>query len=74
MDNTQYYEPKIHTSRKPFIHIETGAKIGEEVTTTYKICTDDCISKSKLIEFLEKEIKEQEEILKEECFLVINGL
>ena len=60
-ENNQYYQPKIKTSRKPFIHNKLGVKIGEEVTTTYKICTDDCISKNKLISFLEDKIKESEE-------------
>ena len=32
-------------------------KIGEEITTNYKICTDDCISKKQLISFLEDKIK-----------------
>ena len=44
--------------RKPFIHPETGARIGTETITTYKICTDDCISKRMIIEWLENKIKE----------------
>ena len=62
-ENNDYYEPTIKTIRKPFIHAETGAKIGEEIITTYKICTDDCISKKQLISFLEDKIKECEQYI-----------
>ena len=58
MGNKLYYEPKIKTSRKPFIQPETGAKMGEEIRTTYKICTNDCISKQRIISFLEDKIRE----------------
>ena len=64
MENNDYYEPKIKTSRKSLIHDELGIKIGEEVITSYKICTDDCISKTKLISFLKDRIKECERYLK----------
>lgn len=63
MGNKLYYEPKIKTSRKPFIHLETGAKMGEEIRTTYKICTNDCISKQRIISFLEDKIKHCNEII-----------
>ncbi len=60
MENNYYYEPAIKTVRKPFIHDETGTKIGEEIKTTYKICTTDCISKKQLINFLKHLIGETE--------------
>ena len=57
-ESNYYYEPIIKTIRKPFVHNETGVKIGEEVITTYKIYTNDCISKQQLISFLKDKIKE----------------
>ena len=59
-----YYEPTIKTARNPLIHNELGIEIGAAVTTTYKICTNDCISKTKLISFLEDKIKEYKKIQK----------
>ena len=49
-------KPEIKMARKPLIHPEMGAKMGEEITTTYKICTNGCISKQQLIFYLENKI------------------